>query len=185
MFFPDRATAYREAKRVLKPGGRFLFSVWDRIEENEFAHIVTDAVAALFPDNPPRFFARTPHGYYDIARIEDELRAAGFTRIDDRDGSASQPGTVAARCGGRAVPGHAVAIRNRGACRRSAGGGDQCRGFGARGAFWHRRDRRQDPGAYCYGFGIGALDDRLLLLADAERLEGCDHARGVRSRIPH
>ena len=54
MFFPDRATAYREVKRVLKPGGRYLFSVWDRIEENEFAQIVTDAVAALFPDNPPR-----------------------------------------------------------------------------------------------------------------------------------
>jgi SAM-dependent methyltransferase len=81
MFFPDRATAYSEAKRVLKPGGGFLFSVWDRIEENEFAHIVTEAVAALFPDNPPRFFARTPHSYYDAANIELELRAAGFTLV--------------------------------------------------------------------------------------------------------
>jgi len=34
MFFPDRSSAYCEAKRVLKPGGHFLFSVWDRIEEN-------------------------------------------------------------------------------------------------------------------------------------------------------
>jgi ubiquinone/menaquinone biosynthesis C-methylase UbiE len=81
MFFPDRATAYCEAKRVLKPGGRYLLNVWDRIEENEFAHIVTDAVAALFPDNPPRFFARTPHAYHDVAVIEHELRAAGFTRV--------------------------------------------------------------------------------------------------------
>ena len=81
MFCPDRATAYREARRVLKPGGRYLLSVWDRIEENEFTHIVTDAVAALFPDNPPRFFARTPHGYYDVALIDNELRAARFTNV--------------------------------------------------------------------------------------------------------
>ena len=81
MFFPDRATAYREVKRVLKPGGRYLYSVCDRIEENEFGQIVTDAVAALFPDNPPRFLARTPHGYHDIAVIKNELRAAGFSHI--------------------------------------------------------------------------------------------------------
>ena len=81
MFFPDRGVAYREACRVLRPGGHFLFNVWDRIEENEFTYVLTEAVAALFPDDPPRFLARTPHGYHDIAAIEGELRAAGFSDV--------------------------------------------------------------------------------------------------------
>ena len=81
MFFPDRQTGYREARRVLKAGGSFLFNVWDRIEENVFADDVTKALAELFPSDPPRFMARTPHGYYDTALVRSELEKAGFSRI--------------------------------------------------------------------------------------------------------
>lgn len=78
MFFPDRAKAYSEALRVLKPGGRFLFNVWDRIRENEFADAVTESLASLFPVDPPLFLARTPHGYFDIEEISSDLRKGGF-----------------------------------------------------------------------------------------------------------
>jgi len=81
MFFPNRSAAYREARRVLKPGGHFLFNVWDRIEENVFADDVTNALARFFPDDPPRFLARTPHGYHDTALIRDDLEDAGFSHV--------------------------------------------------------------------------------------------------------
>lgn len=80
MFFPDKAKAFSEARRVLKPGGVFIFSVWDRIEVNEFADTVTTSLASLFPDDPPRFMVRTPHGYFDTAMIERDLAAGGFTK---------------------------------------------------------------------------------------------------------
>lgn len=81
MFFPDRVAGYREARRVLRPDGRFLFSVWDRIEENVFADDVMKALAQMFPDDPPRFMARTPHGYHDTTLIRGDVEAAGFSRV--------------------------------------------------------------------------------------------------------
>jgi ubiquinone/menaquinone biosynthesis C-methylase UbiE len=79
MFFPDKAGAFSEARRVLGAGGIFLFNVWDRIEESEFADTVTTALAALFPDEPPRFLARTPHGYHDRENLRRDLAKGGFT----------------------------------------------------------------------------------------------------------
>lgn len=81
MFFPDRIAGYKEALRVLRPDGSFVFNVWDRIEDNDFARIVTEAVSTVFPSDPPRFLARTPHGYHDVDKIETDLRAAGFSTI--------------------------------------------------------------------------------------------------------
>ena len=93
MFFPDKVQGYKEARRVLKPGGHFVFNAWDRIEANEFADVVTEALAALFPQDPPRFMARIPHGYHDVARIREELTAAGFgsISIDTLEGVSRAP----------------------------------------------------------------------------------------------
>ncbi len=81
MFFPDKLKAFREARRTLRNGGLFIFNVWDRIEHNDMAHLVSDAVAGAFPVDPPNFLRRTPYGYFDIAAIESTLRAAGFDDI--------------------------------------------------------------------------------------------------------
>ena len=80
MFFPDKPKAFAEARRVLRPGGVFIFNVWDRIAENEFADTVTTALEGVFPGDPPRFMARTPHGYHDPELIARDLTAGGFAR---------------------------------------------------------------------------------------------------------
>jgi ubiquinone/menaquinone biosynthesis C-methylase UbiE len=81
MFFPDKYQGFKEAHRVLRPSGHFLFSVWDGISDNEFADVVTDALAQIFPNDPPRFLARTPHGYHDADEIRRDLVAAGFSHV--------------------------------------------------------------------------------------------------------
>ena len=81
MFFLDRVRAYREAQRVIRPGGSFLFNMWDRIENNEFADVVTEALAQVFPVDPPEFLPRTPHGHHDPIVYRQELIEAGFAEI--------------------------------------------------------------------------------------------------------
>lgn len=81
MFFPDRTACYREIRRVLKPGGWFLFNVWDKISENEFAELAERAVASVFPEDPPTFMSRIPHGYHDRQRIRSDVEAAGFVDV--------------------------------------------------------------------------------------------------------
>lgn len=81
MFFPERVRAYGEVKRVLKPGGTFVFNVWDRIEDNALTHEASMALDTMFPDDPPRFMIRTPHGYYDRDVIRSDLERAGFLDI--------------------------------------------------------------------------------------------------------
>lgn len=82
MFYPDRIKGNAEAYRVLRNGGRYIFNVWDQIADNEFADEVTKSLAEIYPDDPPNFLDRTPHGYYDLDLIRTDLEAAGFSNIE-------------------------------------------------------------------------------------------------------
>jgi SAM-dependent methyltransferase len=81
MFYRDQKAGHAEARRVLRSGGQYVVSVWDDLASNPVAETVHEAVAALFPDDPPRFFARVPHGHHDRAKLCGDLAAAGFREI--------------------------------------------------------------------------------------------------------
>jgi len=81
MFFPDKVRANAEARRVLRDGGSYLLVVWDHVERNLATMVAGQAVAELIPGEAARFYERVPFRYHDKARIEQDLRAAGFERI--------------------------------------------------------------------------------------------------------
>ena len=145
MFFPDKAKAFSQARRVLKPGGVFLFSVWDRIEENEFANVVEETLAGLFPQDPPRFLSRTPHGYFDHAAIARDVAAGGFP-------SPAQISTVTARSRAASASIPALAY---------------CQGSPLRGEIEARDATRLDEAtdrvkqALAQRFGQGAVDGKI------------------------
>jgi ubiquinone/menaquinone biosynthesis C-methylase UbiE len=82
MFFPDKVRAHAEARRVLRPHGRYLLVSFDRLERNPVPQAAGKAVAALFPGDPPAYMERGPFSYADPDRIAHDLRAAGFVEID-------------------------------------------------------------------------------------------------------
>ena len=95
MFFPDRDKAYREAHRVLAPGGRYLLSVWDSHQHNPFVRVAQEVIDSLFTNDPPQFY-HVPFALHRIDPIKEALREAGFTGIDIEELSREQELTDAA-----------------------------------------------------------------------------------------
>jgi SAM-dependent methyltransferase len=81
MFFPNKIKAFQEAARVLTPGGRFVFSLWDRMDCNPLAALTDRIVMSFFPSDPPRSHL-VPFSYCDPNRIGADLTAAGFANCE-------------------------------------------------------------------------------------------------------
>jgi len=80
MFFPDKEKAMSEIFRVLRPGGRLLFNVWDKLKYNELPRIAHGVIEKLFDGNPPTFY-QIPFGFNDHFVIRSLLRGAGFNDV--------------------------------------------------------------------------------------------------------
>src|SRR5205823_9824343 len=52
MFFPDKVRANAEARRVLRPEGRYVLVTFNRLELNPSPKAAGEAVASLFPEDP-------------------------------------------------------------------------------------------------------------------------------------
>jgi len=80
MFYPDKDKSYREASRVLAPGGTYLFNVWDSHRYNPFGRIAHETPGRFFPNDPPQFY-KVPFSCHQIDPIKEGLLAAGFRDI--------------------------------------------------------------------------------------------------------
>jgi ubiquinone/menaquinone biosynthesis C-methylase UbiE len=82
MFFADRQAAYREARRILQPGKRFILAIWADVDDNDFSRVAETAAAPYFSGAVPSFLRRVPYGYADRDEIRGDLTAAGFARAE-------------------------------------------------------------------------------------------------------
>jgi SAM-dependent methyltransferase len=100
MFFPDKPAAFREARRVLAPGGGLLFSTWGAVGTHGFAAALAAGIERAFPGDPPAFVAAVPHGYSDLGQVTADLAAGGLECVSAElvtfEGQAGSAADVAA-----------------------------------------------------------------------------------------
>jgi ubiquinone/menaquinone biosynthesis C-methylase UbiE len=80
MFVPDKKAAFREARRVLREDGVFLFNVWDGLDANPHSRATNDVIEAMFPGDPEMKF-RGPFEFNDRAVLRALLDESRFREV--------------------------------------------------------------------------------------------------------
>ena len=80
MFVPDKPKAFAEAYRILRPGGLFLFTTWDKLELNAASYVYRNAAKKYLQDPLPLSYS-LPFSMNDESLTRSILEGAGFSKI--------------------------------------------------------------------------------------------------------
>lgn len=81
MFFPAKEKSFKEANRVLKKGGKYIFSTWESVEKNPRIDLMWSVIHEVFGNEAPDFFQKGPHSFFDKKEIERLMVNAGFKNV--------------------------------------------------------------------------------------------------------
>ena len=80
MFLPDKLKGFQEALRVLKPGGRYIFSTWDRLENIPLNNLIINETIVSFFNGTDKDRFHIPFSMHDRENLLSYLKRAGFKK---------------------------------------------------------------------------------------------------------